>query len=310
MNRIGILGVGKYLPLNIVTNHDLEKIVDTSDEWIRTRTGISERRIAEKDINTTDMAYYSAVEAIEKAGISAEDVGLIIVATATADSAFPSVSSIVQDRLGAVNAAAFDLSAACTGFIYGMTTAQQFLLTGMYKYALVIGAEKLSNIINWEDRNTCVLFGDGAGAVVLGPAKGKGILSSDLGSDGSGGKHLDSEPTITMNGREVFKFAVRQLPVTVCNSLEKAGIKKEEVDFLVPHQANIRIIDYAREKLGLEKDKVSVTVNKYGNTSAASIPLSLYEEIENKKINKDDIVVLVGFGGGLTWGAITLQWDY
>lgn len=310
MKNIGILSVGKYVPSKILTNKDLEEVVQTSDEWIRTRTGISERRIAEDDLKTSDMAYRAAMEAITKVNISPEDIGVIIVATATPDHSFPSVASTVQDRLGACNAAAFDLSAACTGFIYGVATAEQFLKSGTYKYALVIGAEKLSAITNWEDRNTCVLFGDGAGAVVMGEATGKGIMSFELGSDGSGGKHLYANPEIVMNGREVFKFAVRQLGDTAIKSLEKAGLSKEDVDFLVPHQANIRIIDSARERLGLSKDKVSVTVNKYGNTSAASIPISLYDELENKKIKKDNIVVLVGFGGGLTWGAITLQWDY
>ncbi|MFP3728205.1 beta-ketoacyl-ACP synthase III [Priestia filamentosa] len=307
---MGILSVGKYVPSNIVTNQDLEKIVDTSDEWIRTRTGIEERRIAPESMTATDMACNAAMEALEKAKVKPEEIELIIVATATPDHAFPSVASSVQDRIGAKGAAAFDLSAACTGFIYGITTAQQFLQTGMYKHALVIGVEKLSKLINWEDRSTCVLFGDGAGAVVLGESEGKGILASDLGSDGSGGKHLYSVPDIVMNGREVFKFAVRQLPETAKTSLEKAGLTRKDIDFLVPHQANIRIIDYAREKFGLEREKVSVTVNKYGNTSAASIPLSLYDELENKKFEKGDTVVLVGFGGGLTWGSVVLQWDY
>lgn len=310
MKNIGILSVGKYVPSNIVTNQDLEKIVDTSDEWIRTRTGIEERRIAPESMTATDMACNAAMEALEKAKVKPEEIELIIVATATPDHAFPSVASSVQDRIGAKGAAAFDLSAACTGFIYGITTAQQFLQTGMYKHALVIGVEKLSKLINWEDRSTCVLFGDGAGAVVLGESEGKGILASDLGSDGSGGKHLYSVPDIVMNGREVFKFAVRQLPETAKTSLEKAGLTRKDIDFLVPHQANIRIIDYAREKFGLEREKVSVTVNKYGNTSAASIPLSLYDELENKKFEKGDTVVLVGFGGGLTWGSVVLQWDY
>ncbi len=310
MKNIGILSVGKYVPSNIVTNQDLEKIVDTSDEWIRTRTGIEERRIAPESMTATDMACNAAMKALEKAKVKPEEIELIIVATATPDHAFPSVASSVQDRIGAKGAAAFDLSAACTGFIYGITTAQQFLQTGMYKHALVIGVEKLSKLINWEDRSTCVLFGDGAGAVVLGESEGKGILASDLGSDGSGGKHLYSVPDIVMNGREVFKFAVRQLPETAKTSLEKAGLTREDIDFLVPHQANIRIIDYAREKFGLEREKVSVTVNRYGNTSAASIPLSLYDDLENKKFKKGDTVVLVGFGGGLTWGSVVLQWDY
>lgn len=311
MKNIGILGVGKHVPSNIVTNLDLEKIVDTSDEWILTRTGIAERRIAPEEVNTSDMAYLAAVEAMEKANVSPEEIGLIIVATATPDYPFPSVATMVQNRIGACNAAAFDISAACTGFIYAVSTAEQFLKAGTYKYALVIGAEKLSKIIDWEDRNTCVLFGDGAGAVVLGETEpGKGILSFDLGADGSGGKHLYSNSKIVMNGREVFKFAVRQMGETAIKSIEKAGLSKEDVDFLVPHQANIRIIESARERLDLPKEKVSITINKYGNTSSASIPISLYDELENKRIKKDDVIVLVGFGGGLTWGAITLRWNY
>lgn len=305
----GITGVGRYLPENIVTNLDLEKRMDTTDEWIRTRTGIEERRIAGDDMETSDLAYRAAVEAISNAGISAEDLDLILVATVTPDQPFPTVSCMLQDQLGAKKAAAMDVSAACAGFMYGIVTAKQFIESGAYKYVLIVGVEKLSKITDWNDRNTAVLFGDGAGAVVMGPvSEGKGVLSFELGSDGSGGKHLYQEDYIVMNGREVFKFAVRQMGESSINVLEKAGLSKEDVDFLIPHQANIRIMESARQRLELPVEKMSKTVHKYGNTSAASIPISLFEELEAGKIKDGDLVVMVGFGGGLTWGAIAMRW--
>ncbi|WP_096200612.1 beta-ketoacyl-ACP synthase III [Bacillus sp. FJAT-45350] len=310
MNKnVGIISVGKYVPENIVTNKDLEKTLNTSDDWIQSRTGIKERRIAPDDMKTADMAYYSALEAIENANIEPDMIDLIVVATATPDYPFPSVACMVQERLGASNAFAFDMSAACTGFIYALVTAQQFIQSGNHQYALVIGAEKFSTVLDWTDRNTCVLFGDGAGTVLLGPvSEGNGILGYELGSDGSGGKHLYIDNVLGMNGREVFKFAVRTLGESANNALIKAGLTNNDIDFLIPHQANVRIIESARERLGLSEDKVSVTVDKYGNTSAASIPLSLYEEVENDKIKDSDIIVLVGFGGGLTWGSTVLRW--
>ncbi|WP_409294744.1 beta-ketoacyl-ACP synthase III [Peribacillus sp. SCS-26] len=306
----GIIGIGRYLPEKILTNFDLEKMVDTSDEWIRTRTGIEERRIAGDDINTSDMAYEAAKKAIENAGIAPEEIDLILVATVTPDRPFPTVSCMLQERLGARKAAAMDLSAACAGFMYGMITAGQFIKTGAYKHILVIGVEKLSKITNWDDRNTAVLFGDGAGAVIMGPVDdGKGILSFELGSDGSGGKYLYQDGLyLSMNGREVFKFAVRQMGESSVNVLEKAGLTKDDVDMLIPHQANIRIMESARERLDLPPEKMSCTVHKYGNTSAASIPLSLVEELEAGKVKDGDVIVMVGFGGGLTWGAIALKW--
>ncbi|MBT2686408.1 beta-ketoacyl-ACP synthase III [Bacillus sp. ISL-37] len=305
----GITGVGRYLPEEVVTNLDLEKKMDTSDEWIRTRTGIEERRIAGDDMDTSDLAYRAAVEAISNAGISAEDLDLILVATVTPDQPFPTVACMLQDQLGAKKAAAMDLSAACAGFMYGMVTAKQFIEVGTYKYVLIVGVEKLSKITDWNDRNTAVLFGDGAGAVVMGPVSdGKGVLSFELGSDGSGGKHLYQDDYIVMNGREVFKFAVRQMGESSINVLEKAGLSKEDVDFLIPHQANIRIMEAARQRLELPVEKMSKTVHKYGNTSAASIPISLFEELEAGKIKDGDVVVMVGFGGGLTWGAIAMRW--
>lgn len=308
--KAGIVGIGRYLPEKVVTNFDLEKMMDTSDEWIRTRTGIEERRVASDDIDTSEMAYGAALKAIENANISASDIDMILVATVTPDQPFPSVACMIQDRLGAKKAAAMDISAACSGFMYGMVTGKQFVESGTYKYVLVVGVEKLTKIVDWNDRNTAVLFGDGAGAVVLGEvSEGRGILSFELGADGSGGKHLYQEKEfITMNGREVFKFAVRQMGESSVNVLEKAGLTKEDVDFLIPHQANIRIMEASRQRLELPEEKMSKTVHKYGNTSSASIPISIVEELEAGKIKDDDLIVLVGFGGGLTWGAMAIRW--
>ncbi|WP_175988411.1 beta-ketoacyl-ACP synthase III [Bacillus sp. Marseille-Q1617] len=305
----GIIGIGRYLPEKVLTNADLEKMVDTSDEWIRTRTGIEERRVAGEGIDTSDMAYEAAKKAIADAEITPEELDLILVATVTPDQPFPSVACLLQDRLGAKRAAAMDISAACAGFMYGMITAKQFIDNGVYKNVLIVGVEKLSRITDWDDRNTAVLFGDAAGAAVLGPvSEGKGILAFELGADGSGAKHLYQEENIVMNGREVFKFAVRQMGESSVNVIEKAGLKKEDVDFLIPHQANIRIMEAARQRLELPVEKMSKTVNKYGNTSAASIPVSLVEDLQEGRVKEDDIVVMVGFGGGLTWGAIVMRW--
>jgi 3-oxoacyl-[acyl-carrier-protein] synthase-3 len=305
----GIIGIGRYLPEKVVTNHDLEKIVDTSDEWIRTRTGIEERRIASDDIDTSDMAFFSAEKALEDSGLTADDLDLIIVATVTPDHPFPSVATLIQERLGAKRAAAFDIGAACAGFMYGMVMAKQFIDSKTYRHILVVGVEKLSKITDWSDRNTAVLFGDGAGAAILGPvSEGRGILSFELGADGTGAKHLYQDEYIIMNGREVFKFAVRQMGESSLNVLEKAGLSKEDVDFLIPHQANIRIMEAARQRLELPEEKMSKTVTKYGNTSASSIPIAIVEELENGRIKDDDLLVMVGFGGGLTWGAIALRW--
>ncbi|WML51628.1 beta-ketoacyl-ACP synthase III [Neobacillus sp. PS3-12] len=305
----GIVGIGRYVPENVVTNADLEKRVDTSDEWIRTRTGIEERRIAGDDINTSDMAFEAAKKAIKDANIAPEDIDLILVATVTPDRPFPSVSCMLQEKLGAKKAAAMDISAACAGFMYGIITAKQFIETNAYKYVLVVGVEKLSKITDWNDRNTAVLFGDGAGAAIIGPVSGnRGILAFDLGADGTGGKHLYQDEYIIMNGREVFKFAVRQMGESCINVLEKSGLSKDEVDFFIPHQANIRIMEASRQRLEVPEEKMSKTVNKYGNTSSASIPISIVEEIEAGKIKDDDVIVMVGFGGGLTWGAIAIRW--
>ncbi|MED1012696.1 beta-ketoacyl-ACP synthase III [Bacillus mycoides] len=307
--NVGILGIGRYVPEKVVTNHDLEKIVDTSDEWIRTRTGIAERRIADDTIDTSYMGVEASKKALEDAGISGEDIDLILVATVTPDRAFPAVACVIQEAIGAKHAAAMDLSAACAGFMYGMITAQQFIQTGTYKNVLVVGSDKLSKIVDWNDRNTAVLFGDGAGAIVMGAvSEGKGVLSFELGADGSGGKHLYQDEYVMMNGREVFKFAVRQLGDSCLRVLEKAGLTKEDVDFLVPHQANIRIMESARERLNLPKEKMSMTIEKFGNTSASSIPIAMVEELQNGRIQDGDLIILVGFGGGLTWGAVALRW--
>ncbi len=310
MMNAGLVGVGHYVPERVLTNQDLEKMVDTSDEWIRTRTGIEERRIADDDMNTSDMAYLASKKALEDANIKAEDLDLILVATVTPDYPFPSVGCLLQEKLGATNAAAMDLSAACAGFMYGMITAGQYINNDTYKNILVVGVEKLSKITDWEDRNTAVLFGDGAGAAVIAPVtEGRGILSFELGSDGSGAKHLYQEPNgfMAMNGREVFKFAVRQMGQSAINVIDKAGLTKEDVDFLIPHQANIRIMEASRQRLELPIEKMATTVKKYGNTSSSTIPIALSEAMEEGRVKEDDVVILVGFGGGLTWGAVALK---
>lgn len=305
----GIIGIGRCLPEDKLTNFDLEQRMDTSDEWIRTMTGIEERRIAKDDQDTSHMAFAAAKQAIEDAAIDPSEIGLILVATVTPDQPFPSVACMIQEQLGASNAAAMDVSAACAGFMYGVITAKQFIESDVYKYVLVVGVEKLSKITDWEDRNTAVLFGDGAGAAVIGKVtEGRGILSFELGADGTGGKHLYQDEFLIMNGREVFKFAVRQMGESALNVIQKAGLTKEDVDFLIPHQANIRIMEASRERLDLPAEKMSKTIHKYGNTSAASIPISLVEDVEEGRIKDDDVVVMVGFGGGLTWGAIAMRW--
>ncbi len=309
MIRVGVLGLGVHVPENIVTNDDLARIMDTSDEWIRTRTGIERRHIASEDESTSDMATIAAQKAIKDAGLAVEDIDLILVATATPDYMFPSTACLVQDKLGARNIGAMDIGAACSGFIYGMVTAKQFIETGAYRYVLVIGAEKFSEIVDWNDRNTAVLFGDGAGAVVLGPvSEHKGIRSFELGADGSGGQHLRTDKKVKMNGREVYKFAVRQVPKTILHVMEQANVTIDDVHMIVPHQANIRIIKAAQEKLGIEGHRISVTVDRYSNTSAASIPLSLHHEVTTRRISDGDTLVLAGFGGGLTWASLVIRW--
>ncbi|REK53907.1 MAG: 3-oxoacyl-ACP synthase [Thermobacillus sp.] len=326
MKAVGILGTGKYVPDRILTNHDLEKIVETNDEWIVTRTGIRERHIAAENQATSDLAYEAAVRALEAAKLAPEDLDLIIVATITPDMFFPSTACILQDKLGARKAAAFDLSAACSGFIYSLATATGMLKSGMYRNALVVGAECLSRITDYTDRNTCILFGDGAGAVVLGEVpEGRGFRSFELGADGSGGPLLKlagggsrmpaSAETVSskahyiyMAGNEVFKFAVRIMGSAAEEALRKAGIDKKDVDLLVPHQANIRIIQAALSRLELPEEKCMINLDRYGNASAASIPIALAEAVEQGRVSEGDCLVLVGFGGGLTWGASVLIW--
>lgn len=326
LRPVGIIGTGKYVPERILTNSDLEKMVETNDEWIVSRTGIKERHIAAPGQATSDLAYEAALKALESAGMKAEELDLIIVATVTPDSAFPSTACILQDKLGAKGAAAFDLSAACSGFVYSLATATGFIQNGMYNNALVIGADTLSSITDYTDRNTCVLFGDGAGAVIVGEVpEGRGFQSFDLGAEGSGGSLLnleaggsrlpashqtvdDKKHFIYMNGREVFKFAVRVMGSATERVLTKAGLAKENIDLFVPHQANIRIIQSAMQRLELPPEKVVINVDKYANTSAASIPLALVEAAEEGRMKEGDAVLMVGFGGGLTWGASVLIW--
>ncbi|WP_411349706.1 beta-ketoacyl-ACP synthase III [Paenibacillus sp. WLX2291] len=323
---IGIIGTGKYVPEKILSNADLEKMVDTNDEWIVSRTGIRERHIAAPDQATSDLAYEAAIKAIETAGLTAADLDLIVVATITPDMSFPSTACILQDKLGAKKAAAFDLSAACSGFVYALGAATSMLQMGMYKNALVIGADTLSRITDYTDRNTCVLFGDGAGAVVIGEVgEGRGFKAFDLGAEGAGGELLKlpaggsrtpasvdtleaKQHFIQMSGREVFKFAVKVMNKATEDVLNKAGISKDDIDLFIPHQANVRIINSAMERLNLTEDRVMINVQKYANTSAASIPLALVEAVEEGRIQEGDKVVMVGFGGGLTWGASVIIW--
>jgi len=324
--RGGIVGTGSFLPERILTNQDLEKMVDTSDDWITTRTGIKERRIADKDTATSDLATKAAQNALLKAGMEASEIDLIIVATITPDMNFPSTACIVQSNIKACNAVAFDLGAACTGFIYAIVTANQFISSGLYKNILVIGAETLSKFVDWQDRNTCVLFGDGAGAVIMSRVKeGYGVLAQYLGADGTGGNALaidgggSRNPAsietisrkmhyIRMDGNDVFKFAVRVMASAAEEAVKIAGLDKSDVDYLVPHQANIRIIEAARKRMGLSEDRVYVNLQKYGNMSAASIPVALDEAVSFGAIKKDDNLILVGFGAGLTWGSCLLKW--
>ncbi|MDF9408104.1 ketoacyl-ACP synthase III [Pelotomaculum isophthalicicum JI] len=323
----GILGIGTYVPERILTNTELEKMVDTSDEWIRSRSGICERRIAGPEQATSDLASNAARRALADAGTAPEEIDLVICATDTADMIFPATACLVQDRIGVKKkAGAFDLAAGCTGFIYALTVGSQFIAAGACRRVLVIGAETMSRVIDWKDRSTCVLFGDGAGAVVLGPVStGEGILATKLYSDGSGGPHLllpaggsrrpASSDTLNsrlhylqMNGREVFKFAVRVMGEAAEEVIAEAGLNKSDVDFFIPHQANIRIIEPAARRLGVPMEKVMVNVDRYGNTSTASIPLALEEAVRGGRINKGDHVVVVGFGAGLTWGAVVIKW--
>lgn len=319
--RAKIKGLGKFLPERVLTNADLEKMVDTSDEWITTRTGIKERRIADPNVFASDLATEAAKRAIADAGVSAEDIELIIVAGVTPDMYTPSTACIVQKNLGVTGAAAFDINAACSGFIYAVATASKFIESGMYKNALVVGADCLSKIVEYKDRNTCVLFGDGAGAAVLEASEdGTGVLGSVLGADGAGGEcltlpgirvdEIDKERrtygnirTIWMDGSKVMKFAVRAMSSATLEVLEKVGKGLDETALVIPHQANKRIIDGAAKRLECGTDKIFSNVHKYGNMSAACVPIALCEAVEEGKLKRGDLFVLVGFGGGLTWGS-------
>ena len=323
---VGIIGIGSFVPEKILTNKDLEKIVDTNDEWISERTGIKVRHIVADGENTSDIAAKAAERALKDAGLTADDIDLIVVATATPDMLFPATACLVQNKLKAGKAAAYDLAAGCSGFMYAIVTASQFIKTGLYKHVLVIGAESLSRILDWTDRNTCVLFGDGAGAVVLGEVpEGYGILGSNLGADGSGGDLLclpaggTSRPAteatvrerlhfVHMAGNEVFKFAVKVMGEAALNALEHAKIDTSEVDWLIPHQANIRIIQSAAKRLKMPMEKVIVNVDKYGNTSSASIPIALEEAIHDGRIKSGQVIAMVGFGAGLTWASAVMRW--
>lgn len=324
----GILGVGSYVPETILSNDELAARIDTNDEWIVSRTGIQERRIASATQATSDLAILAARRALEHSQTEPDELDLIVVATCTPDhpGSFPSTASIVQAQLGACNAAAFDVGAVCAGFAYAMHIAAQMVLSGANRRVLVIGAETLSSIVNWDDRNTAVLFGDGAGAAVIGPVSRGGYLGGYLGADGNGGPLLNvtkgcprrpstssdcSEPrnTISQNGKEVYKFAVSIMGEAALKAMSSVGKLPEEIDWFVPHQANIRIIAKAAERIGMPLSKVFVNLQKYGNTSAASIPIALDELARSGNLTSDQIVVLVGFGAGLTWGANVIQWN-
>ncbi|EGQ1732898.1 ketoacyl-ACP synthase III [Staphylococcus pseudintermedius] len=310
--NVGIKGFGAYAPDRVIDNAYFESYLDTSDEWISQMTGIKERRWADENQDTSDLAYEASIRAIEDAGIDAQDIDMVIVATSTGDHRFPTVANMLQQRLGLGKVASMDQLAACSGFMYGIITARSFVLSGEYQNVLVVGADKLSKITDLNDRSTAILFGDGAGSVIIGEvSENRGILSYELGSDGVGGKYLyqDQETNfIRMNGREVFKFAVRVMGESSQRAVEKANLGPDDINMFIPHQANIRIMESARQRLNLPKEKMSVSVDKYGNTSAASIPLSVKQELENGSIKDDDVVVFVGFGGGLTWGSIVIRW--
>jgi 3-oxoacyl-[acyl-carrier-protein] synthase III len=314
-----ITGTGSYLPEKVLTNRDLEQIVDTSDEWIYSRTGIRQRHIAADHENTSDLALVASRRALDASGLAPQDIDLLIVATTTADMVFPSTACLLQAKLGIANCPAFDMQAVCSGFVYALSTADQLLKSGQYRHALIIGAEVYSRILDWKDRATCVLFGDGAGAVVLSRSEHPGILASRLHADGryasilsvpgsvSGG-NVCGRPLLQMEGNAVFKFAVKVLGEVAHETLSAAGMAKSELDWLIPHQANIRIIQATAKKLGLSMERVIATVDRHANTSAASVPLALDEAVRDGRIRSGQHVLLEGVGGGFTWGAVLLRW--
>lgn len=321
-----IAGLGRYVPRRVVTNAELERLVDTTDEWITVRTGIKERRVAAPEEATSDMAVEAAQEALEQAGVDPAELDLVLVGTASPDMIFPATACLVQERLGAKRAGAADVSAACSSFVYGLALAHAQVVAGLAERVLVVGADTLSRITNWKDRSTCVLFGDSAGAAVVVPSDGqRGILSFWLGADGGGGPLLTlpaggsrlpasfetverGQHYIHMNGREVFKFASRIIPRAIEEVCERAGVSVAEVDLFVPHQANVRIIQSAAERLGQPMEKFYVNVQRYGNTSSASVPVALYEAVAEGRVRDGDLVALVAFGGGLTWASCLLRW--
>ena len=326
MLRAKIVSTGSFVPKNRVTNHDLEKKVDTSDEWIIERTGIRERRIAIKSQASSDLAYEASVTALKKARIKAKDLDMIIVATVSGDMPFPSTACLLQNRLDATNAAAFDIGAACSGFIYGLSIAESFIKSGAKKRILLVGVETLSRFTDWEDRTTCVLFGDGAGAAIIEPsADDSGILSTHIHSDGSlwdyiqvpaGGSRIPCSKEsvekrlhfISMRGNETFKVAVKTLESIALETLEKNNLKVSQLTLLIPHQANLRIIQATAKRLGLPMEKVMLNIEKYGNTSAASIPIALDEALSSGRIRTGDYIMLEAFGAGLTWGSALIRW--
>ncbi|UCC51728.1 MAG: ketoacyl-ACP synthase III [Anaerolineaceae bacterium] len=331
MKYAHIIGWGSFLPDRVLTNDDIAQIVDTSDEWIYARTGIRQRRIAGEAETTATLAFEASARALAVADVHPSQVDLIIVATSTPEYIFPSTASRVQDYLGAVRAGAFDLAAACSGFVYALNMAAQAIATGSVRTAIVVGAETMSRVLDWTDRSTCILFGDGAGAVVLkGSSVPGGILASTMRSDGSGGNLLrlpavyhnpvptlgpeylgngQDHNTIAMNGRQIFRFASHVVHASIQDVIKKADLDLQDVDLIIPHQANIRIIDHVAKKLKLSKEKFYVNVERTGNTSAASIPIALCDAVEAGRLRPDDNIVFVGFGGGLTWASAAVKWD-
>ena len=327
MNPTGvrIAGVGHFVPERVLTNADLERMLDTSDEWITTRTGMKERRIAAPDQPTSELAAGAARNAIANAGIDPKQIDCIIVATVTPDYLFPATACIVGAKLGIQGVPAFDMEIACSGFIYGLTVASSMIRTGTFRNILLIGAEELSRLVDYEDRSTAVLFGDGAGAVILSASEHDAFLAAELGSDGSDPEHLylpaggtamavsaeaiaQKKDRIAMNGREVFRFAVTKMIEATTVALERAGVAASDITWMIPHQANRRIIDAAAKQLNLPIERVIVNIDRYGNTSAASIPMALSEAVADGKLKDGDLLLFVGFGGGLSWGAVAWRW--
>jgi 3-oxoacyl-[acyl-carrier-protein] synthase-3 len=321
-----IVSTGMYVPSRVLTNAELEKMVDTTDEWILSRTGIRERRIAADDEFTSDMGAKAAQQALERGGVDAQEIDLIIVATCTSDTVFPSTACYIQSKIGATRAAAFDVQAACSGFLYALVTADQFIASGIYKTVLVVGAEKLSSIVNWQDRNTCVLFGDGAGAVILRHREGaRGMVACDLGADGSQTSILSVPASgcrlpittdvldqrlnyLQMSGKEVFKQAVTAMNRSAEECLERAGVKPEQIRWFIPHQANFRIVDAVAQRMNVGMEHFIMNLDRYGNTSSACMPIALHETAMAGKLDRGDLVLMVSFGGGLTWASVVLEW--